>query len=166
MKLSRESYYGLSALAYMATCPPGTILQADELAESADLPKTFLAKILYKLARHAILRSYRGKERGYELARAPKDLTVKEVVEVLDGLDIFERCVFWSNECSDDAPCPLHETWATVRPVIATLMEQITLAHVASGKHIPGIDAVLGPSRLPRALKSRKSKPRKSSAQS
>jgi Rrf2 family transcriptional regulator, iron-sulfur cluster assembly transcription factor len=137
LKLSRESYYGLQALSYMTTCKPGTILQADELAQRTELPGMFLAKILYKLARHGVLRSFRGRERGYTLAREPKDITVREVVEIFEGSDVFERCVFWSNECSDREPCPLHEMWRTVRPVVASLMERITLDQVASGKHVP-----------------------------
>lgn len=93
MKFSRETYYGIRALGYMAK-QPGAIFEAAELARRAKLPRPFLAKILHSLAQHGLLQSFRGAERGYRLARPPEKITVREVVEALDGSDIFERCVF------------------------------------------------------------------------
>lgn len=135
MKLSRESRYGLRGLAYLARKPAGTILQAAELAEAADLPPVFLSKIFRKLTRHGILRSYRGRVRGYALARSPRDISVRQVLEAIEGPDLFQRCVFWSDACSDDNPCLLHDTWRTVRPMVADLMERVSIQEIAT--HLP-----------------------------
>jgi Rrf2 family protein len=137
MKFSRESLYGLQALSYLATCPRDTVLQADELARRTKLPKVFLAKILYTLARQGVLRSYRGRLRGYTLARDPRDITVREIIEIFDGGDIFERCVFWSSQCSNRRPCPLHGLWRSVRPAVAARIERVSLEDVASRKSLP-----------------------------
>lgn len=137
MKLSRESRYGLAGLVYLAAQPPGALLQAARLAEAEGLPPMFLAKILRKLTRHGILRSFRGRQRGYALARAPRDISVREVLEAIEGPDLFERCVFWSDLCSEAEPCLLHDTWKTVRPVMASLMDHISLEDVATGHPLP-----------------------------
>lgn len=139
MKLSRESQYGLTAAMYLATQPPGTVIQGSRLAEAEGLPPMFLAKILRKLTRHGVLRSFRGRDRGYALAKAPRDINVREVLEAVEGADLFGRCVFWSDACSEEEPCLLHDTWKTVRPVMASLMEHISLEEVASGHPLPGI---------------------------
>ncbi len=152
MKLSRESQYALLGLAYLARQPPGAMLQAAQVAEGAGLPGTFLAKIFRKLTRHGILRSFRGRERGYVLARAPRDISVREIVEAVDGPDVFQRCVFWADACSDEHPCLLHEAWRTVRPVMADLMGRMSLEEVAEGRVVPGVPAPgsAGPAGRPR----------------
>jgi len=131
MKFSRESYYGILALTHMST-QPKQVTQAAKLARDARLPAPFVAKILQTLARHAIIRSYRGRQRGYELARPAARITVREVVEALDGRDVFQRCAFWSNRCSDRSPCALHDIWARVRPAVAARMARLTIARLAT----------------------------------
>lgn len=134
MRLSRESEYALDALRYLASHGPDAVLQTADVAEGADLPKAFLSKILRKLSLHGILRSFRGKQRGYALAQPAGEISVKSVVEAIEGPEVFDHCIFWSNLCSDEDPCALHELWVTIRPQVEDRMDQLTLAHVAEGQ--------------------------------
>lgn len=139
MKLSKESQYGLRGLVYLAAQPHGVILQVSQVAEAADLPRMFLAKIFRKFTHHNILRSYRGRERGYSLAKPAQEISVKEIVEAIEGPDVFQRCVFWSDRCSDDNPCLLHDVWRSIRPKVSDRMAGVSLAEVAadrSGLHV------------------------------
>jgi Rrf2 family protein len=131
MKFSRESYYGILALTHMAASPE-SVTEAAQLAKGACLPAPFIAKILQELTHHGIIRSYRGRQRGYALARPPTRITVREVVEALDGGDAFQRCLFWSDRCSDRNPCALHDIWTRVRPAIAASMTRLTIARLAT----------------------------------
>ena len=132
MKLSVESRYALAALTYLARQPPGTIVEAGVIAERAGLPPAFLSKIFAKLARHGQVLSHRGRERGYELATTPEGTSVRRILEAIDGPDVLTRCVFWGEACSDADPCPLHHTWAGLKPRIERAMEQTTLADVVA----------------------------------
>ncbi len=134
MKLSKESQYGLMGLAYLAQQPPGTILQLSQVAEAVGLPQMFLAKIFRKLTVHGILRSFRGKERGYSLAKLAREIRIKEIVEAIEGPEVFERCIFWSNHCSDENPCMLHDVWREARPKVWDLMANLSLAEVAADR--------------------------------
>lgn len=134
MRLSRESEYGLAALGYLAAQPPGVVIQVKHVAEAQGLPEVFLAKIFLKLARQGVLRSYRGRERGYALARPAGQISAKEVVEAIEGTTVFHRCVFWRNQCSDDYPCLLHNVWKDLRPHMAERMTRITLEDIAQGR--------------------------------
>lgn len=131
MKLSRESEYGLAGLAYLARQRPGTVLAVKAVAAAQALPAMFLAKTFNRLARHGILRSYRGRQRGYELARSPREITVCEVLEGIEGPDLFTRCVFWSKNCSEERPCPLHDIWKVIRPQAKAMLSRMTLADCA-----------------------------------
>ena len=127
MKLSRESQYGLEGLGYLAGQPVGAILQIAEIAEGADLPKAFLAKIFRKLSVYGIVVSHRGKDRGFELSRPSDEINVKDVVEAIEGPDIFTRCIFWSGVCSQNEPCQLHSIWAKIRPMLAEELELMSI---------------------------------------
>jgi Rrf2 family protein len=131
MKLSKESQYGLSGLVYLARQPKGAILQIGHVAAGADLPPAFLAKIFKKLANHGLLRSYKGGiERGYSFHKFPNEISVKEILEAIEGPDLFQRCVFWSDRCSDSNPCMLHEVWKTIRPTVSKRLEQLSLKNI------------------------------------
>lgn len=131
MKLSAESRYAVAALSYLASQPNGTIAEAATVAAETGLPAPFLAKIFPKLTRHGLVSSHRGRQRGYALASPPDSITLRAVLEAIEGPDLFARCVFWGEVCSDAEPCPLHKTWATLRPSIAGAMDELTIADVA-----------------------------------
>ena len=132
VRLSREAQYGLEGLSVLARQPEGTIMLLSEIAEAGHLPAGFLAQIFQKLTRHNVVSSHRGAVRGYALARSPEVISVKEVVEAIEGLDLFERCVFWPGRCGDQQPCRLHERWGPIREVVREMMERTTLKDVAS----------------------------------
>ena len=129
MKLGRESAYGIGGLLALASNPPGTAVLLTDIAATGGIPQSFLAKIFQKLARHGIVRSFRGAVRGYALSRSPKEIKLKEILLAIEGPDLFERCIFWSDRCADSNPCPLHEQWKQIKQKsFRTLMEQTTLA--------------------------------------
>lgn len=129
MKLGRESAYGIGGLLALALKPPGTAVLLTDIAATGGIPQSFLAKIFQKLARHGIVRSLRGAVRGYALPRSPKEIKLKEILLAIEGPDLFERCIFWSDRCADSNPCPLHEQWKQIKQKsFRKLMEETTLA--------------------------------------
>ncbi|HEV2357538.1 MAG TPA: Rrf2 family transcriptional regulator [bacterium] len=138
MKLNRESEYGLAGMTYLAQQRPGTVATVKAVADAQTLPRMFLAKTFRKLTRHGVLRSHRGRQRGYALARTPQEINVREILEGIEGRDLFTRCVFWSHACAEDHPCLLHGTWKTVRPQVMELMAGIMLADLARDRNEPG----------------------------
>jgi len=131
MRLHRESEYGLRALVHLAKQPPDRIIPLSEIAAAQKLPQSFLAKIFQKFVQHSLLKSYRGVERGYTLAKSPKEITLREVLEAIEGPGLFEQCLFWNNRCADTNPCLLHEEWKKIKPGLIEMVEQTTLEDIA-----------------------------------
>ena len=131
MKLNRESEYGIRALVFLAKQEPGMVFMSSAIAQAQQLPQGFLAKIFQKLTQHGLLLSYRGKQRGYALARPPERIFLKEIVEAIEGPDLFDRCIFWSDKCLDSDPCLLHDWFKDVKPKLDEMMSQTTLADMA-----------------------------------
>jgi DNA-binding IscR family transcriptional regulator len=64
----------------------------------------------------------------YALARRAKDIKVKDILLAIEGPDLFDRCIFWSDRCADADPCRMHARWKPVRQQVMKMMEQTTLA--------------------------------------
>jgi Rrf2 family protein len=85
MKLSRASSYALHALAYLAGEKPARAVTSRQLATADGTPERFLLKLLRPLVSGGILKSLKGPNGGYRLARPPKEVTLLEVVAAVDG---------------------------------------------------------------------------------
>ncbi len=107
------------------------LIRAQEIAEAENLPAPFLAKLLQQLARAGVLVSVKGPKGGFGLARPPEEISLMDVVSAVDGEDGFKRCAVGLSECSDDMPCPLHDTWKPLRLKILDYMAGRSLADLA-----------------------------------
>jgi Rrf2 family iron-sulfur cluster assembly transcriptional regulator len=134
MKLTRETSVALDALTYLARQPAGAIVGGAELAADIDASPAFLSKILQRLAGSRIVRGHRGRWRGYSLALPPDQTSVRLIAEALEGESLFGRCIFWTYECSDVDPCPLHDVWKRVRPLVREEFTRLTIADLARRK--------------------------------
>ncbi|MFQ6047251.1 MAG: RrF2 family transcriptional regulator [Gemmatimonadales bacterium] len=131
MHLTRESEYALKALAFLAVQPALSVITQAEIAEATGLPGAFLAKILHKLTRSGLLVATRGPGNGYVLARPPGSITLREVLESVEGAQVFQHCWLWQGRCGDVDPCPLHDYLKAVLPPLASVFDEITLERFA-----------------------------------
>ena len=139
MRLSRESRYAIEALVALSAHGPGEVVEARQIAGEASLPPAYLHKILRQLAVSGIVTSRRGA--GYALARGPHAITVSEVLGAIEGETALEtRCIFWREDCSNEAPCELHFRWRELRPAIQRALDDTTIADVVAA-NAPFLDA-------------------------
>ena len=131
MIYSKPCEYAIRAITFLARYPggaaPGTVI-----AEGEGLPAPVLGKVLQELARKGLLESRRGPGGGFRLARKPQLITLRDVVAAIDGLDQFAECVVGLEGCSDQSPCPLHDTWKALRAQLMGYLEATTLADMAA----------------------------------
>lgn len=85
MKLSKRGEYGIRALCHLAERHDRGVIHIGAIAEHESIPPKFLEGILLQLKRAGIVRSRRGVEGGYALARAPETIMLGEIIRMLDG---------------------------------------------------------------------------------
>jgi Rrf2 family protein len=85
MKLTRASEYAIHALSYLAKNNPDRPVPSHIVAEAQGIPERFLLKVLKPLVSAGLLRSVKGPNGGYRLARQPREITMLEVIEAVDG---------------------------------------------------------------------------------
>jgi Rrf2 family cysteine metabolism transcriptional repressor len=85
ISITSKSPYALSALVELCRCGEGAPVPIAELARRREIPVQFLEQLFANLRRAGIVRSQRGVKGGYSFARPPAEITVRELVEILDG---------------------------------------------------------------------------------
>src|SRR5262245_43854010 len=141
--LTKKSKYGLKAVLTLAEeAGRGPVLVSD-LADRQRIPKKFLEAILLELKRHGVLQSKKGKGGGYFLRRAPDEITVGQVIRVLDGPLALVPCASQTaymrcEECLDEKTCGIRWAMKEVRDATAKILDNTTLA---------GLNARVRPSR-------------------
>lgn len=133
--------YGLQAMLYLALhYSDEENIGLNSIVEKLDIPKHYLSKILQVLVKHKLLVSMKGPKGGFRLNRPPSEISLIEIVEAIDGLDIFNECGIGFKKCDDKHPCPIHQEYKEIRNKIQTLFENKTLEEltkdVKSGESI------------------------------
>ena len=116
----------------LARQPRGTVLLLRQIAEAGHLPAGFLARTFQKLKRHNVVASHRGAVRGYALAKRPHEITLREIFEAIEGPNVFARDIFAPSRSGDRGPCRLDKEWDPIAERLRRVMEETTLARVAS----------------------------------
>ncbi|MFN3325061.1 MAG: RrF2 family transcriptional regulator [Bryobacteraceae bacterium] len=127
MIYSRSAEYAIRAFIQLALVPEGRYLMVKQIAEEANIPSHFLAKILQQLARQGFLRSSKGPTGGFSLRQPPADINLLRIVEAIDGLDDYQRCMTGMAECNDQAPCSMHDSWKALRSRIIEYLERTSI---------------------------------------
>jgi len=103
-----------------------------EISSELDIPSPFLGKILQTLSKHKILNSTKGPNGGFTLSKAAEEIALMDIVEIIDGTDIFTTCLIRTSDCSDEEPCGLHENISIVRQQLKNSFMNQTVNDLAS----------------------------------
>ena len=139
--LSRTARHALRAIVALAELPQGRYAAAAAIAQQIGAPQNYLGKLLKTLAREGLVDSQRGLGGGFRLARDPSELSLLEIVDPIEHLNRWSECILGSEECSQEAPCPLHERFKTVRDAYLQLLGETTLADLLAKRSGVVVDA-------------------------
>jgi Rrf2 family protein len=130
MKISSKGHYGLLALAELVdSYKLGRAVQVKEIAANRRIPLQYLGQIMVLLKRGQLVHGARGPSGGYVLARAPENISVKDVIRVLEGPGIgFDLRDEVSGHTVSPVTQRLVETWARGVRAMEAVLEETTLA--------------------------------------
>ncbi|MBI2923181.1 MAG: Rrf2 family transcriptional regulator [Planctomycetes bacterium] len=131
MKLSRASTYALYGLAYLAAQAAGRRVPLSEIGRYNGVPEKHLGKIFVILKRSRILASSRGVNGGFYLARSPRDVSLLEVIEAVDGPLRDDGCLLTRKPCQDFTACRLNLFWKRARTGMLGVLAAATLSDIA-----------------------------------
>ena len=131
MQITRQADYAVRAILHLARS--GDVRTATSaIAEEQKIPPSFLAKIISQLSIAGLLHTSRGARGGVTLAREPKEITLLEVIEAIDGPIQLNECVGDSGSCSFDEDCPLRPVWCEAQEELVGKLKGTNFADMAA----------------------------------
>lgn len=125
--LRRNSDYALRSLSFLAGLPRGKKIKVSAIAEKQDVPPHFLRKILLKLSKARIVESQSGPCGGFSLSRMPSQITLKEVLEAVQGRVSLNECLYDSNFCSRWRRCSVRPGLSVIQDKLIGLLDEYNL---------------------------------------
>ncbi len=133
MRLSARADYALRAAIELAASGGGHVT-ADQLARTQNIPGKFLEAILTQLRRGGLVRSQRGPDGGFWLARPAAEISLADIIRAIDGPLVGVRGERPENLGYIGAAEPLQTVWIALRANERAILEDVSLAHIVSGE--------------------------------
>jgi Rrf2 family protein len=138
MRLSARADYALRAAAELAASE-GAHVTAEQLARAQQIPGKFLEAILTQLRRAGLVRSQRGPDGGFWLARPAADISLADIIRAIDGPLVGVRGERPEKVGYTGAAQPLQTVWIALRASERAILEEVTLAHLVSRELPPRV---------------------------
>jgi len=132
LRLTSAADYAIRAMIHLACLPDGGVALRSEIAEAQYIPTSFMAKILRSLVRARLLRSSRGVNGGFSLARPAADINMLEIVEAIEGPLALTDCVPSPTGCGWAMDCPASAVWLKVQDAMKETLKETTLEDLVS----------------------------------
>jgi Rrf2 family protein len=128
MQITRQADYAIRAVRYLARQSPNQRSATSTVAKEMSIPPSFLAKIISQLSIAGLLHTSRGARGGVTLAREPKEITLLDVVEAIDGPILLNECVGDPGNCDFSDDCPMHPIWTDVQQSLVAHLRETNFA--------------------------------------
>jgi len=131
MQFTKAEEYGILGALYLVEKDRSFITPLSEISEAQNIPEKFLAKIFQSLSKAGIVRSHRGIRGGFTLAREPADISIKEILEAIQGPYHLMKCIPDIKICDKGIFCALRELLIIAEGRLVSTFEQYTLADLS-----------------------------------
>ena len=128
MQITRQADYAVRAVLYLSRARQAERSPTSAIAKDQNIPPSFLAKIISQLSISGLLRTSRGAHGGVTLAREPKDISLLEVVEAIDGPIQLNECVTNTDTCSFEENCPIKFVWCDAQDALVGRLKRTNFA--------------------------------------
>ncbi|MBI4494312.1 MAG: Rrf2 family transcriptional regulator [Chloroflexi bacterium] len=131
MKLSMRSDYGARAMIDLARHLGEGPVQSADIATRQSIPEAYLEQLLTTLRKAGLVRSTRGPHGGHELARPPSQITLGEVISILEGPLAALDCVEDADSCQAASTCGMRDVWLEVSQATQRILDGLTIDDLA-----------------------------------
>lgn len=136
--ISNTCKYGIRAVIYIAINSDGeNKVGIKKISKDLNLPGPFLGKIMQTLAKNKLLNSVKGPHGGFSLAKNADDISLYDIVSIIDGTDVFDECMIGVKICEnnpqDEKLCPFYERSHNVRKEFVKVFKEQTVGDFANG---------------------------------
>ncbi|OUP10897.1 Rrf2 family transcriptional regulator [Collinsella sp. An2] len=139
MDISRKTDYALRILSILVEQQDG-LLSVRTAAEQVDVPYSFARSIQHGLVQAGIIESLRGVHGGMRLKADPADITIRQIVEAVQGPLVVNDCTAPGGTCARMTDCCYHSIWSGAQALLCSYLDSVTLDDVVNHKQQPAVD--------------------------
>lgn len=139
MDISRKTDYALRILSILVK-NPDELLSVRTAAEQVEVPYSFARSIQHGLVQAGIIESLRGVHGGMRLKVDPAEVTLREIVEAVQGPMSMNDCTAPGGECTRRSTCCYHPIWAGVQAAVMSYLDSVTLDDAVNCRRYPAVD--------------------------
>ena len=133
MRLSTKTRYGVRLMLDLACRYGEGLVYLGDIAAREGISEKYLSQIVIPLRKSGLVRSARGAHGGYSLARSPSEITIREIIEPLEGV-VLADCVGNASACDRAPACATRDVWTMLRQKISEALQSVTLEDLAGMK--------------------------------
>lgn len=134
MEITRQADYAVRIVLDLAEHDHGGVERSDDVARRQVVPRAYFTKVVQALVRAGYVRTLRGARGGIQLARDPDGITLRQVIEAVEGPIYLNRCLSHPGECSLERTCPAHPVWEHVQGVLTRELEAVTISQMVAAR--------------------------------
>ena len=137
MRITHKVDYAVRAMTALArhdAASPGVPTKREVLADEEAIPPAFLDDILRSLRNGRLAQSQRGAEGGWRLARPAQEISVADIIRAVEGPLAAVRGRRPNELADEGVPVPFVELWVATRVALRSVLEEVTIAHLANGR--------------------------------
>ena len=130
--LSKSCEYAIRAVLYLSiNSTEDNKIGIKTIAEDLKIPASFLSKILQKLVKHKLIHSSKGNTGGFYVEENINRQPIIAIVEIIDGLNSFQKCSMGLKQCSHKKPCVLHNSFQKSRNEMFNTLKKTSIMEMS-----------------------------------
>lgn len=132
MYITLEADYAVRIVVFLAE--QGKRIDASTISESTGVSLRFALKILRSLVGKGITKSFKGTQGGYELNHKPEEITLKDILQAIEGEYVFSRCINSENECTKpkSSVCKAQKAFKSITKRVSEMLEEVKVSDLMS----------------------------------
>lgn len=134
IKINRQTDYAIRVVLALSRAISNTRMATAKIQEEMQIPHAFLQRIVANLARAGIIHTYPGREGGIQLARPAGEITLKDVIEAVEGPILVSECLLAHDLCPLNAPCPVRCYWRELQEKVKADLEAVNFMKLAGSE--------------------------------
>ena len=131
MQLTLKGDYAVRVMVDLSSQPRNATVRTEELGHRAGIPHAYLSKIIQALAHAGLVRTQRGTRGGVALLEEPRTITLRQVIEAVEGPIYLNRCLIRPGVCPRDSFCPVHPVWARIQAIVTQELDAVRMRDLA-----------------------------------
>lgn len=143
MRLTRACEYAIRCISYLSRIGTGVSVPKKEIAAYSEIPESFLAKIAQDLNKAGLIKIRQGSKGGYILLKAPEEITLLDVVEMMIGPIYLNDCVGRPSTCPASPRCLVHRAWDDASTQLRNTLAGVNFAEISKDEHCLPLTSML-----------------------